>query len=241
MRLLTTIAAFARPARRHTVNHMAVIAHLGGAGLFLLSVLDGSPLPTFGGPDILTAILAARNRHPWYYYAILATAGSVVGAYITFRIAHRAGSAYLQKKFGERKSAALVSYFEQWGTGALLASTLVPLPFPTSAFFAIAGVLNYPLRTFIAVVALGRAVRYTAISLFAYYYGRQFLRVLRHPGGYLGWALLIATVLAAFIAVAMLVRKRLHASGTSVLPAYELNHAITAEPEQARSTGQGKP
>ena len=67
--------------------------HLGALGLFFLAILDSSPLPTFGGPDILTAILAASHRNPWYEYAAVATAGSVIGALLTFRVARRAGSA----------------------------------------------------------------------------------------------------------------------------------------------------
>jgi membrane protein YqaA with SNARE-associated domain len=43
-------------------------------------------------PDILIAILAASQRNPWYEYAAVATAGSVIGAYLTFRIARKAGS-----------------------------------------------------------------------------------------------------------------------------------------------------
>ncbi len=61
--------------------------HLGALGLFFVAIIDSSPLPTFGGPDILTAILAAQQRNPWYEYAACATAGSVLGAWLTFRIA----------------------------------------------------------------------------------------------------------------------------------------------------------
>ena len=76
---------------------------LGRAGLFFLAILDSTPLPTFGGPDILIAILAGSHRNPWYEYAAVATAGSVIGAYITFRIARKAGAAYLNSKFGQVK------------------------------------------------------------------------------------------------------------------------------------------
>ena len=47
----------------------STLRHLGAAGLFFLAILDSSPLPTFGGPDILTAILAASHRPLWYEYA----------------------------------------------------------------------------------------------------------------------------------------------------------------------------
>jgi membrane protein YqaA with SNARE-associated domain len=217
---MATIANALKPAvkRPAPVSFSTAIRHLGGFGLLLLAVLDSSPLPTFGGPDILTAILAARHREPWYYYAALATTGSVIGAYFTFRLARRAGSAYLQKKFGERKVSKLLKYFEKWGTGALLASTAIPLPFPTSAFFAAAGVLNYPLRTFMVVVTGGRAVRYAAVALFASYYGRHFIRVIRHPDRYVGWFLLIAALLAGFILAGFWIRRRLEQAEEELVP-----------------------
>jgi membrane protein DedA with SNARE-associated domain len=64
----------------------------------------------------------------------------------------------------------------------------LPLPFPTSAFFAVAGVLDYPLQTFIIVVALCRALRYGLIAVIASHYGRRFVTGLRHPERHLGWA-----------------------------------------------------
>src|SRR5215475_7395895 len=86
--------------RRHSSpTLLTYLRHLGAAGLFFLAVLDSSPIPTFSGPDILTAILAASHRPLWYEFAATATAGSVLGAYLTFRIARTAGSAYLDKKF----------------------------------------------------------------------------------------------------------------------------------------------
>ena len=186
--------------------------HLGGLGLFLLAIVDSTPIPTFGGLDILTAILAARQREPWYYYAAVATAGSVIGAYFTFRMARKAGLDYLNRKFGKRKVARLLKYFQRWGTGALVVSTVIPLPFPTSSFFAAAGVLDYPLRTFIVVVALGRAVRYGAIAAIASHYGRRFVVGLRHLGQHSGWLLAIAAAVVIATTAAIVLRKRLQSS-----------------------------
>ena len=186
--------------------------HLGGLGLFLLAIVDSTPIPTFGGLDILTAILAARQREPWYYYAAVATAGSVIGAYLTFRMARKAGLDYLNRKFGKRKVARLLKYFQRWGTGALVVSTVIPLPFPTSSFFAAAGVLDYPLRTFIVVVALGRAVRYGAIAAIASHYGRRFVVGLRHLGQHSGWLLAIAAAVVIATTAAIVLRKRLQSS-----------------------------
>src|ERR1700689_5685654 len=100
--------------------------HLGAAGLFFLAILDSTPLPTFGGPDILIAILSGTHRNPWYEYAAVATAGSVIGAFITFRIARKAGAAYLNSKVGANKVSWFLKLFQQWGTSSLVASTAIP-------------------------------------------------------------------------------------------------------------------
>jgi membrane protein YqaA with SNARE-associated domain len=183
--------------------------HLGAAGLFFLTILDSSPLPTFGGPDILTAILAASHRNPWYEYAAVATAGSVIGACITFRLARKAGMAYLDSKFGHGRVSKLLNFFERWGTGALVASTTIPFPFPTSVFFAAAGASNYDMRKYVTVVAVCRAARYSTVALIGDYYGRHFIRVIRHPAQYWGWLLVFAAIIVGVIATSVLINKRL--------------------------------
>ena len=210
MQLFEVFATFLQPAvRRPTTNYMSLLRHLGVFGLFLLAVADSSPLPTFGGPDILTAIFAARHKDPWYYYAAVATTGSVIGAYLTFRMAQRAGSGYLREKFGERRVEKLLAFFERWGTGALVLSSAVPFPCPTSAFFAAAGALNYRRRNFVIVVALSRAARYAAIASIASHYGRHFILALRHPSKYYGVLLLIAAAVALLMLAAILVHRQL--------------------------------
>ena len=187
----------------------SIFRHLGALGLFFLAILDSSPLPTFGGPDILIAVLAATHRNPWFEYAAVATAGSVIGAYFTFRLARKAGSAYLNSKFGDSRVSALFNVFEKWGTGALVASTAIPFPFPTSMFFAAAGASEYRTDRFLAVVAISRAARYSAIAIVAEVYGRHFIRILRHPAQYWGWSLLFVAVAFGLISTGILINRRL--------------------------------
>src|ERR1700680_2494394 len=148
-----------RPAARTLTS---TLLHLGAVGLFFLAILDSSPIPTFGGLDIFTAILAASHRNPWYEYAATATAGSVVGAYITFRLARKAGSAYLDKKFRKGTVSKFLKLFKKWGTGTLAASTAIPIPTPTSMFFAAAGASDFPLPKFLMVVSVCSQARYSA-------------------------------------------------------------------------------
>jgi membrane protein YqaA with SNARE-associated domain len=186
--------------------------HWGALGLLSLTVLDSSPVPTFGGPDILIAILVSTRRNPWFEYAGVATLGSVIGAYITFRIARRAGAAYLDSKFGQSRVSAFLNVFKKWGTGTLVASTAIPFPFPTSLVFAAAGASEYHLGKFLGVVLVSRGLRYSAIALITELYGRHFLRIIRHPTEYWGWFLLFTAVVAALIGAGILFNKRLTAA-----------------------------
>lgn len=195
--------------RNRAQSFTRVFRHLGALGLFFLAILDSSPLPTFGGPDILIAILAGSHRRPWWEYAAAATAGSMIGACITFRIGRGAGSAYLHSKFGHGRGAAFLKFFQKWGTGTLVASTAIPFPFPTSMVFAAAGASGYRLTKYVGVVAVSRAARYSAIAIVADVYGRHFIRVLRHPVQYWGWFLGFAVVIAALAAGGILINRRM--------------------------------
>lgn len=197
------------PRRRSSPSLLTTLRHLGAAGLFFLAILDSSPIPSFAGPDILTAILAASHRPLWYEYAASATAGSVIGAYITFRLAHKAGSAYLESKFKKSRVSKFLKLFKLWGTGTLIASSAIPLPSPTSMFFAAAGASDYPRGRFLTIVALSRAARYFGIAYIAGHYGRHFLRVLRHPMQHWGWLLLFVGLTGALIVGGILVNRRL--------------------------------
>jgi|ERR1700733_5610859 membrane protein YqaA with SNARE-associated domain len=208
--MLNVLAQNARKNRGQSLSSM--FRHWGAFGLFFLAILDSSPLPTFGGPDILTAILAASHRNPWYEYAVVATAGSVIGAYLTFRIARKAGLAYLHSKFGNRKVDAILKFFNKWGTGALAVSTAVPFPSPTSLFFAAAGASNYSTGRFLTVVTICRSARYVFIAIIADHYGRHFITVLRHPLQYWGWLLLLATVILGLILAGITLNRRLAAT-----------------------------
>ncbi len=201
---------------------MGVLRHFGTFGLFFLAILDSSPLPTFGGPDILIAILAATRRHPWWEFARVATAGSAIGAYITFRLARRAGVAYLHGKFGNERVPRMLDIFRKWGTGALAASTAIPFPFPTSVFFAAAGASEYECRKFLAVVIFARGIRYSAVALIADHYGRHFIRVLRHPAQYWGWLLVCVAVIVAIAGGGILIQKKLGtAAGAELTEAHQ--------------------
>ena len=161
-----------------------LLRSLGGAGLVILGVLDSSVIPTFGSLDALTAILSVKNHELWPYYAIASTTGSLLGAYITYRMAERAGEHWLEKRIGTKRSRQVQGLLKRWGFAAVFVSCVAPPPFPTSTFFIGAGALRYPQGKFVSAVLTGRALRYAVIADLAAKYSHAILRFLRHARGF---------------------------------------------------------
>src|SRR5882762_11058836 len=88
------------------------LIHLGGPGLILLGLADNSPIPLPGSMDVATILLAAHNRNMWVYYAIMATAGAILGGYLTYRIARKGGKETMEKRFSKKKTTRVYDIFE---------------------------------------------------------------------------------------------------------------------------------
>ena len=208
--MLMLIALIQSATKKHIGGFTAMLLPLGAFGLFFFGILDSLPLPIFAGSDILIAILAASHRNSWYEYAAVATAGSLIGAYVTFKLARRAGLAYLHSKFGSGRVPIILKLFARWETGALVVATAIPF-FPASVFFAAAGASNYRMRKYFTVVVLCRTLRYSFLAILADHYGNQFIHVLRHPAQYWVWLLLVVAIIAGVAAIGVVISKRIAA------------------------------
>jgi membrane protein YqaA with SNARE-associated domain len=149
--------------------------HLGGIGLIPLGLLDNSPIPIPGAMDVATILLSARQARLWFYYCLMATAGSVLGGFLTYRLARKGGKEALERKFSRRKADKIYKTFERWGFSAIAIPALLPPPIPMVPFLFAAGALQYPVRKFLIVLTLGRLVRYTILAYLGARYGRQIL------------------------------------------------------------------
>ena len=199
-----------------------LLRSLGGVGLLILGVVDSSVIPTFGSLDALTAILSVKNHEMWLYYAAASTAGSLLGAYITYRMSAKAGEHWLEKRIGTKRALQVQGLLTRWGFAAVFVSCVAPPPFPTSAFFVGAGALQYPQGKFLSAVLTGRALRYAALGYLAAKYGRKILRFLRHPRGFEADAKLIGITVAGFAAIVLFIflwrRSRIYLQGVKSEP-----------------------
>jgi membrane protein YqaA with SNARE-associated domain len=200
MRNLQIIAA-AAPTVARSVRHW--IYQLGGLGFIPLGLLDNSVLPLPGSMDVLTIFLSARKEELWFYYASMATAGSVIGGFVTYRLARKGGTETLARRFPPRKLEKVYEIFERWGLGAIAIPALLPPPVPMLPFLFAAGAMQYPVRKFLLALTLGRIVRYTLLAFLAARYGRQILAFISKHGHPVLWIVigLIATAAAVFFVI----------------------------------------
>lgn len=182
------------------------LLHLGGIGLIPLGLLDSSVIPLPGSMDFAVVLLSARDKPLWFYYAAMATTGSVLGALLTYRIARKGGKEALAKKLSKRKADRVLKAFERWGLAAIAIPALLPPPFPFVPFVIAAGAMQYSLAKFLAALSAGRAVRYTILAWLGVTYGRHILSLFsRHA--YAALAVGLGVVLATVI-IGLLFRNR---------------------------------
>jgi membrane protein YqaA with SNARE-associated domain len=158
------------------------IFHLGAFGLIPLGVLDASVVPLPGSMDVLTIVLAAKQPDWWIYYALMATAGSVLGNYLTYRLARKGGKETLERRLSRKNMDRVTQTFERWGFGAIAIPALLPPPMPMIPFVLAAGAAKYSLKKFLAALTLGRIVRYSVLALLAAHYGHEIISFMRNHG-----------------------------------------------------------
>jgi membrane protein YqaA with SNARE-associated domain len=150
---------------------MASLLRLGGFGLILLGVADNSVIPLPGSMDVLTIWLAASHRSRWFYYAIMATAGSVLGGYITYALAKKGGKETLERKLPQKQYKKILKKLESKGFATVAISAMLPPPFPIVPVLLAAGALQYPRKKFLAALALGRGMRFLVVAGMGAIYG----------------------------------------------------------------------
>jgi len=178
--IIGSAVAAAAPTALRSVRHW--IFHLGGLGLIPLGLLDNSPIPLPGIMDVATILLAGRQQELWLYYAVMATLGSVLGGFVTYRLARKGGKEALERRFTRRKVDRVCEIFGRWGFSAIAIPALLPPPVPMVPFLLAAGAMQYPARKFLLALTIGRIARYMALGYLAARYGRKIIAFMANHG-----------------------------------------------------------
>jgi membrane protein YqaA with SNARE-associated domain len=166
-------------------------------GAALMAALDSSMLFFLPfGVDAVVIFLAARDDQFWWTYPILATAGSLVGAALTFWIGRKIGEVGLERMIPEHRLERLRCRVRDRGAIAMALPALLPPPFPLTPVILTCGALKVDEWRFFATFGAIRLLRFTIEAALARVYGRGVLRMLQSD--------VFQNVIIGFIIIAVL-------------------------------------
>jgi membrane protein YqaA with SNARE-associated domain len=157
-------------------THWILALFASPLGVFVLAALDSTlffSLPF--GIDAAVIILAARLKDLWWTVPLLASAGSVAGAALTFWMGAKIGEKGLDRWVSGKRLDQVRARIRRSGAIALAALDLIPPPFPFTPFVLAAGALEVKARTFFVTLTLCRLLRFGLEAALAIVYGRRII------------------------------------------------------------------
>lgn len=165
-------------------------------GAFLLGVLDSSLLFFLPfGIDTVVIYLAARDETLFWVYPLLATAGSLAGAAVTFGIGRTVGDVGLARFVPARRLERIQSRVRDSGAIALAVPALMPPPFPLTPFILTCGALDVNRWRFFGTFTAVRLLRFGIEAMLARLYGARVVSMLQSDT--------FQTVIVAFVVIAL--------------------------------------
>src|SRR5215510_3756853 len=149
-------------------------------GLWLIAALDSTMV--FFIPfavDIAVIILASHSPRLFWLYPIIASAGSLCGALVTYYIGRRLGEAGLEHFVPKKRLSTIQRRIEDKGAIALGVLDLIPPPFPFTACILAAGALKVSTPLFFITLGVTRLFRFGVEAVLAYFYGPQIINWLQ--------------------------------------------------------------
>jgi len=151
-------------------------------GLIVLAALDSSLiffLPL--GIDLVLIMLAARQPHLFWLYAVAATLGSLAGAAGTYWVGHKLGEAGLARWVSPSRLKRIQERISRSAAPAVAILAIIPPPFPFTAFVLTSGALALDVWRFFSVLAVVRLLRFGAEAALAARYGRRIIAWMDSP------------------------------------------------------------
>jgi membrane protein YqaA with SNARE-associated domain len=180
-------------------------------GAFLMAALDTSMLFFLPfGVDALVIFLSARNQNLFWLYPLLATAGSLAGAGVTFWIGRKAGAAGLERLVPGKRLERLKCKVNEKGAVAMAVPALLPPPFPLTPFILTCGALDVNRWRFFVTFGVVRLLRFGAEGVLARLYGRGVLAVLQSEAFQMVVLVFVVIALLGTIASAVVLWRSTH-------------------------------
>jgi len=169
----------------------------GGLGVFVVAVLDSSVLALPNATDALIMYLTIQHPAWWWYYAVMGTAGAVVGSWPLYLVARRGGAAFLGTRLSGPRASGAVAWYKRSAFAAIAGPAFVPPPMPLKIFVLLAGATAYAPWRLVAALVLGRGSRHAIEAGLAAAYRQQAIQAFEQYGATLALGIVGAVTLVA--------------------------------------------
>jgi len=168
--------------------------------LATISFLESSILP-YPLQDILLASMSVKNRNRAYYFAIICTLSSVLGAISGYYIGIYAINLIMplldtMNYLPELHKAE--QYFNNYGIWIILIAGFSPIPY--KLFTISAGMMSMPLLPFVIFSLIARSARYLLIAFLVRKFGKRADAWLNKYIDRLGYTLIVIVTLGIWYA-----------------------------------------
>lgn len=146
--------------------------------LFAVSFIESSffPIP----PDVMLVPMVIANRLKAWWYATVATIGSVLGGAAGYAIGYfffeQIGRPILEFYGKSESFGEFASWFNEWGVWILIIKGMTPFPYKVLTITA--GVTHMPFLEFMLASVVARAMRFYLVAGLLYFFGepiREFI------------------------------------------------------------------
>lgn len=172
------------------------ILKLGLPGLFILSMLDSTPV--FYLPFAIDAIYilhVAHHNHGMLTNFVFTVTGSIAGCLITYWFVSKMSIDAIERHIPRLKIDQIRERVSRHAFWAVLIAALLPPPFPFTPFILAISSIKLPLRTFLPAIVCGRSIRFFIEGVLALHYGRHIVRLIKNPI----WEAIVALILVVAV------------------------------------------
>ena len=139
--------------------------------LFVLAFAESSffPIP----PDVLLIAMAVAAPTRAFRFALVCTAGSVLGGMAGYGIGlygwEALGQPVVEAYHGEEVMVKIQSWYQEYGFWGTLTAAVTPIPY--KIFTISSGVFQFPFLPFVGASIIGRAFRFYLVALLIRQFG----------------------------------------------------------------------
>lgn len=168
--------------------------------LFFIALLESSVFPI--PPDVLLVALCVGGVAKSYQFALICTAGSVLGGLIGYAIGYwgfeAIGKPIIAFYNGESSMQKVQSFYDEYGFWGNLFAAVTPIPY--KVFTIASGAFRFSLGKFLLASIIGRSLRFFALATALYFFGASIRSFIDKYFNLCAW-LFMAVLIAGFVAL----------------------------------------